>query len=71
LLPDGAHFAARSLSSLWAVRFFAAAMAAFFARADRSSGVTVSRLRLQPTLPPFAPISRMILRKMALIFHSG
>jgi hypothetical protein len=38
-----------------AVRFLAAAIAAFFARADRSSGVMVSRLRLPPILPPFRP----------------
>jgi hypothetical protein len=38
-----------------AVRFFGAAMAAFLARADRCSGVMVSRLRLPPILPPFRP----------------
>jgi hypothetical protein len=36
------RFAARSLASLAAVRFFAAAKLAFFARAVRSSGVMVS-----------------------------
>src|SRR6516162_2435333 len=64
------RLAARSLASLSAVRFFAAAMAAFLARADRSSGVIVSKLRLPPILPPFAPISRMISRKMAFVLRS-
>jgi hypothetical protein len=64
------RLAVLSLANRAAVRFFAAAMAAFFARADRSSGVMVSRLRLPPILPPFAPISRMISRKMALVFAS-
>jgi hypothetical protein len=53
-----------------AVRFFAAAVAAFFALADRSSGVMVSRLRLPPILPPLRPISRMISEKIALVFLS-
>jgi hypothetical protein len=42
-----------------AFRFFAAASEAFLARAERSSGVIVSRLRLPPILPPLRPISRM------------
>jgi hypothetical protein len=36
------------------VRFRAAASEAFLARADRSSGVMVSRERLPPISPPFA-----------------
>jgi len=58
LFARGARFAAftaRSLASLSAVRFFAAAMAAFFARADRSSRVMVSRLRLPPDLAALRP----------------
>ena len=46
----GARFAARSLARRAAVRFWAAAADAFFARADRSSGVMVSRLLLPPIL---------------------
>jgi hypothetical protein len=54
-------FACRaSRASLSAVRFFAAAIAAFFARAERSSGVMVSRLRLPPILPPLRPSSDII-----------
>jgi hypothetical protein len=53
-----------------AVRFFAAAVAAFFALADRSSGVMVSKLRLPPILPPLRPISRMISEKIAFVFLS-
>jgi hypothetical protein len=40
------------------------------ARADRASGVMVSRERLPPILPPLLPISRMISRKIALVFES-
>ena len=47
-------FLSRSRRS--AVRFFAAAVAAIFARAERSSGVMVSRLRLPP-LEPIAAIA--------------
>ena len=36
-------------------RAFALAAAAFLARAVRSSGVIVSRLRLPPILPPLEP----------------
>lgn len=53
-----------------AIRFFAAAVAAFFARADRSPGGMVSRLRLPPILPPLRPISRVI-SEIALVFLSA
>jgi len=46
-------FASASAARRFAVRFFAAASDAFFARADRSSAVIVERLRL----PPFDPIA--------------
>ena len=63
---DGTHadyfrfepFAVRSRSNRSAVRFFAAASAAFLARAVRCSGVIVSRLRL----PPFEPIAAIACR---------
>jgi hypothetical protein len=45
-------FARLASANRFAVRFFAAAIDAFLARAERSSGVIVSRLRF----PPFAPI---------------
>jgi hypothetical protein len=67
------HFrlaAVRSRASRAAVRFFAATSDAFFARADRSFAVMVSRLRLPPILPPFRPISLMISRNNALVFLS-
>jgi len=48
--------ACRSRSNRSAVRFFAAARDAFFARAERSSAVIVSRLFLPPILPYFCPI---------------
>jgi hypothetical protein len=68
--PDGRAFylcsdalfaglASRSAASRFAVRFFAAARDAFFARAVRSSEVMVSRLRFPPILPPLRPISRI------------
>jgi hypothetical protein len=60
----------RSAASRFSVRFFAAASEAFFALAERSSGVIVSRLRLPPILPPLLPISRMISLKSALVFLS-
>jgi hypothetical protein len=44
----------------FSVRFFAAASDAFFARAERSSGVMVSRLRLPPR-EPMAAIARRII----------
>ena len=53
--PPIAGYTFRSLASLArraAVRVLAAASEAFLARAERSSGVIVSKLRL----PPFAPI---------------
>ena len=54
------RFAAwRSRAIRSAVRFFAAASDAFFARAERSSAVMVSRLRLPPILPPFRPSWRI------------
>lgn len=53
-----AFLLARSLANRSAVRFFAAALDAFFARADRSSAVMVSRLRF----PPFAPIAPITCR---------
>src|SRR5215831_10904954 len=53
-----------------AVRFAAAAVDAFLARAERSSGVIVSRLRLPPILPPLLPISRMISRNSVFVFLS-
>lgn len=56
-------------SRFW-VRFFAAASEAFFARAERSSAVMVSRLRLPPILPPLLPISRMISENRAFVFLS-
>jgi hypothetical protein len=54
----GAFLAARSLASRAAVRFRTAASAAFYARADRSSGVMVSSERFPPINPPLRPISR-------------
>lgn len=42
----------------FALRAATAAAEAFFARAVRSSGVMVSRDRLPPILPPFAPCLR-------------
>ena len=48
-----------SLARRAAVRFSAAAMDAFVARAERSSAVMVSRLRFPPILPPLRPISVM------------
>ena len=68
--PFFAGFAARSRSSRSAVRFAAAASDAFLARADRCSGVMVSRLRLPPILPPLLPISRMISENSAFVFLS-
>ena len=61
LLPFAGDFVARFLSAAnrFSVRFFAAASDAIFARAERSSDVIVSRLRLPPILPPLRPISRM------------
>ncbi len=56
IFPQRRFFSRASRS---AVRFFAAAVAAFLARADRSSGVIVSRLRLPPIFPPLRPISRI------------
>ncbi len=50
-----------------AVRFRAAASDAFFARAERSSGVMVSRLRLPPIFPPFRPSSLMISESSAFL----
>jgi hypothetical protein len=47
----GIVFLLRSRVSRASVRFFAAASDAFFARAERSSGVMVSRLRLPPREP--------------------
>src|SRR5260370_12695883 len=67
------HFrfaALRSRAKRSAVRFFAAARDAFLARAERSSAVIVSRLRLPPILPPLLPISRMISRNNAFVFLS-
>src|SRR5580700_4631048 len=52
------RFALRSLAKRSAVLFFAAAIAAFLALAERSSGVMVSRLRL----PPFEPIAAIACR---------
>jgi len=46
------------------VRFFAAAMAAFFARAERSSGV----MFFAAVLPPSAPVLRAISAIAALTF---
>src|ERR1700722_7367047 len=60
--PIAGHFFSRfrpSLARRSAVRFFAAAVAAFFARADRSSAVIVSRLRLPPLEPIAAIACRM------------
>jgi hypothetical protein len=67
----GAFFASRfpDASFFW-VRFLAAANDAFLARAERSSGVIVSRLRLPPILPPLLPISRMISENRAFVFLS-
>jgi hypothetical protein len=45
----------RSRASRTAVRFLAAAADAFFARADRSSGVMVAGEHLLPILPPLRP----------------
>jgi len=45
------------------LRFFAAAVAAFLARADRSSGVMVSRLFLPPREPSSAITCRIISRE--------
>jgi hypothetical protein len=57
--------------ALFVARFGAGVRApALFARADRSSGVMVSRLRLTPILLLFRPISRMISRKRARVFAS-
>jgi hypothetical protein len=61
---------ARSRARRAAVRLRAAASDAFLARAERSSGVIVSRLRLPPILPPLRPISRMISENSALVFLS-
>jgi len=49
-------FAARSRSSLSAVRFFAAARDAFLARSERSAAV----IFLAEVLPPNAPVLRAI-----------
>ncbi len=46
-----------------AVRFFAAAADAFFARAERSAGVMVTRLRF----PPFEPIAAIAFRIIAAL----
>ena len=62
--------AARSRSRRSAVRFAAAAIDAVLARAERSSGVIVSRLRFPPIFPPLLPISRIISRNRALVFLS-
>ena len=51
-------------------RFFAAARDAFLARAERSSGVMVSRLLLPPILPPLRPSSRMISESSAFFLLS-
>src|SRR4029077_11814938 len=48
-----------SLARRWAVRFRAAARDAFFARAERSWAVIVSRLRL----PPIEPIPAIARRR--------
>ena len=48
-------------------RFLAAARDAFLARAERSFGVMVSRLRLPPILPPLRPISLMISERNAFL----
>jgi hypothetical protein len=53
------HLRFPSLARRTLVRFLAAAIEAFLARAERSAGVIVSRLRLPPIFPPFRPISRM------------
>ena len=53
-----------------AARFFAAASDAFLARAERSSGVMVSRLHLPLILPPLRPISRMISGNRPFVFLS-
>ncbi len=50
-----------SPASRFSVRFAAAASDAFLARADRSSGVMVTRLRF----PPFDPIAAIASRIMA------
>ena len=54
-------------SRFW-VRFFAAASEAFFARAERSSAVMVSRLRLPPILPPLRADLAHDLREQSLRF---
>jgi len=56
-------FAFFSRSRRSAVRFLAAAVAAIFARAERSSGVIVSRLRL----PPLEPIAAIACRRRARV----
>lgn len=50
-------FLPRSLAP--SLRFLAAAIDAFLARSERSSGVMVSRLRFPPIFPPLRPISAM------------
>ena len=65
-----AGLALASLARRLSVRFLAAASDAFFALAERSSGVIVCRLRLPPILPPLLPISRMISRNSAFVFLS-
>ena len=68
LLRSGVRFSARSRASRSAVRFFAAAIDAFLARADRSSGVNSAADFLPPCLPNLRAISVIAARTSAGIF---
>jgi hypothetical protein len=62
-----AAFPILSLSNRWAVRFLAAAVDAFLARAERSSGVIVSSDLFPPIFPPFRPIC-LITSEISFLF---
>jgi hypothetical protein len=64
----GFPFQSLCRSSLFAVRFFAAASDAFLARADRSSGVMFFAAVFPPWLPNLRAISVMAARTSAGIF---
>lgn len=55
VVATDANHGLRFLAGAFFLRISADFAAAFFARAVRSAGVIVSRLRLPPILPPFAP----------------